>query len=96
MARRRYLIAYDIADPTRLRRICTLMEDHGDRLQYSVFLCDLSAAELAELEDAVAEVMDVRADSVVRIDLGPAGAAAPVHVLGRPRILPTGSGPTIV
>jgi hypothetical protein len=36
MARRRYLMAYDIADPRRLRRICTLMEDHGERLQYSV------------------------------------------------------------
>ena len=34
MARRRYLVAYDIADPVRLRRVCTLMEDHGDRLQY--------------------------------------------------------------
>jgi CRISPR-associated endonuclease Cas2 len=30
-------MAYDIADPKRLRRICTLMEDHGERLQYSVF-----------------------------------------------------------
>ena len=38
MTRRRYLLAYDIADPKRLRRVCSLMEDHGERLQYSVFL----------------------------------------------------------
>lgn len=95
MARRRYLLAYDIADPKRLRRICTLMEDHGDRLQYSVFLCDLSIAELAELESAVTEVMNLREDSVIQIDLGPQHAPAPVRALGRPRRLPS-PGPGIV
>lgn len=89
-------MAYDIADPKRLRRVCTLMEDHGDRLQYSVFLCDLSVAELAELESAVVAEMNLGVDSVVRIDLGPLGAAASVHTLGRRRVLPSGGGPTIV
>ena len=36
MARRRYLIAYDIAHPRRLRVTCKIMEGYGDRLQYSV------------------------------------------------------------
>ncbi len=89
-------MAYDIADAKRLRRVCTLMEDHGSRLQYSVFLCDLSVAELAELESAVVLEMDLRDDSVVRIDLGPVGAAAAVNTLGRRRVLPPGGGPTIV
>ena len=88
MARRRYLMAYDIADPRRLRRICTLMEDHGERLQYSVFLCDLTVAERAELEGAVTAVMVLREDSVVQIDLGPVSAPAAVRCLGRPRALP--------
>ncbi len=96
MARRRYLMAYDIADPQRLRRICALMEDHGDRLQYSVFLCDLSAAEVAELEAAVQEVMDLSADSVVQIDLGPVGASATVRSIGRRRNLPGGGQAQIV
>lgn len=95
MARRRYLMAYDIAEPVRLRRICRLMEDHGERLQYSVFLCDLTVAERAELETAVTEVMNLAEDSVVQIDLGPVTAAAPVRCLGRPRRLPA-SGPKIV
>lgn len=89
-------MAYDIAEPARLRRICTLMEDHGERLQYSVFLCDLSIAERAELEGAVIDVMDLAADSVVQIDLGPVAAAAPIRCLGRPRLLPGGGGPQIV
>lgn len=95
MARRRYLLAYDIADPARLRRICTLMEDHGERLQYSVFLCDLTVAELTELEDAVVATMSLQEDSVVQIDLGPVSACAPVRSIGRPRRLPS-SGPQIV
>ncbi|MGH3185527.1 MAG: CRISPR-associated endonuclease Cas2, partial [Streptosporangiaceae bacterium] len=89
MARRRYLMAYDIADPKRLRRVCTLMEDHGERLQYSVFLCDLTVAELAELESAVTEAMNLHEDSVVQIDLGPLPAPAAVRTLGRPRRQPT-------
>lgn len=92
VARRRYLMAYDIADPKRLRRICTLMEDHGERLQYSVFLDDLA---VAELESAVTEVMHVQEDSVVQIDLRSLHAAAPVRALGSPRPLPT-TGPGIV
>jgi len=95
MARRRYLTAYDIADPGRLRRICTLMEDHGERLQYSVFLCDLTVAERAELEDAVVARMNLQEDSVVQIDLGPIGGCATVRSIGRPRRLPS-SGPQIV
>jgi len=95
MARRRYFIAYDIADPVRLRRICTLMEDHGERLQHSVFLCDLTRAERVELEEVVVAIMNLTHDSVVQIDLGPATAPAVVRALGRPRRLPV-TGPQIV
>lgn len=95
MARRRYLMAYDIAHPQRLRRICSLMEGHGDRLQYSVFVCDLTIAERTELETAVIQIMDLREDSVVQIDLGPTTAPATVRAIGRPRHLPD-NGPQIV
>jgi CRISPR-associated protein Cas2 len=36
------------------------MKDHGVRLQYSVFLCHLGSAELAELEAAVTAVVQLR------------------------------------
>ena len=95
MARRRYLIAYDIADQKRLRRICTLMEDHGRRLQYSVFLCDLSTAELVELECSAVAIMNSRVDSIVRVDLGSNESPAAVRVIGARREFP-GTGPQIV
>ncbi|HEX5115100.1 MAG TPA: CRISPR-associated endonuclease Cas2 [Pseudonocardiaceae bacterium] len=95
MARRRYLVAYDIADPVRLRRVCAVMEDHGERLQYSVFLCDLGVAERAEMESKVSSIMDLNQDSVVEIDLGPLANPAAIRTIGKRRTLP-GSGPQIV
>ncbi|RZS44718.1 CRISPR associated protein Cas2 family [Herbihabitans rhizosphaerae] len=65
------------------------------RLQYSVFVCDLSLAERAELESNVTEIMNLAADSVVQIDLGPTASPAAIRTLGRPRTLP-GAGPQIV
>jgi CRISPR-associated protein Cas2 len=95
MARRRYLIAYDIANPKRLRRVIKIMESYGERLQYSVFLCDLSGMELSRWHAEILDIIHLGEDSVVSIDLGAVDAAVPVRVLGAPRRLPQ-QGPTIV
>ncbi|WP_409461710.1 hypothetical protein [Amycolatopsis sp. GA6-003] len=71
-------MAYDIADPARLRRVCVLMEDRGECLQRSVFLCGLSLAERAELKSLVTDV----------IGLGPLRSAPPIRTLGKPCTLP--------
>jgi CRISPR-associated protein Cas2 len=36
-----YLVAYDIANPKRLRHVAQTCEDFGIRVEYSVFECDL-------------------------------------------------------
>ncbi len=36
------LIAYDIANPSRLRKVSIACKDFGIRVEYSVFECDLS------------------------------------------------------
>lgn len=95
MARRRYLIAYDISDPVRLRRVIKVMESYGERLQYSVFLCDLSGVELVQWLKDIGAVVNLSADSVVRIDLGDSQRPTEISVLGRPRRLPR-RGATIV
>ncbi len=94
MARRRYLIAYDIAHPRRLRLTCKLMEGYGDRLQYSVFLCDLNTAEMATWEREIRPVLDLGEDSIVIIDLGRPGKTA-IRCVGIARQIPH-AGPTIV
>ena len=72
-SRRRYLIAYDIREPARLRRVCKLMEANGDRIQYSVFICDLTRTELIHLRASGERIMNLAEDSVVIVDLGDIG-----------------------
>jgi CRISPR-associated protein Cas2 len=88
MARRRFLIAYDICDPQRLRQVCKTMESFGERLQYSVFVCDLSRTELVHTRTAVEGIMDLTEDSIVIVDLG-AITGARFTLIGRRRPLPT-------
>lgn len=95
MARRRYLIAYDICDPKRLRRVIKVMESFGQRLQYSVFLCDLSDMERIAWEVEILTVMRTTEDSVVHIDLGAVDVSAEIGIIGTSRRLPA-RGPTIV
>jgi CRISPR-associated protein Cas2 len=94
VARRRHLIAYDICEHKRLRRVCKTMEEYGERLQYSVFICDLSRTELIHARAAVEQEMDPSEDSVVIVDLGEPRTAKFTFV-GQRRALPT-SGPRII
>lgn len=69
--RRLTLVAYDIADPARLRRVHKVVRDFGDPLQYSVFLCALSKKDAAVLETRLVKVMNQVRDQVMFVDLGP-------------------------
>lgn len=88
MARRRFLIAYDIADPRRLRRVAKTMEEYGERVQYSVFICDLSRTELVHARAKVEAEMEFGADSILVIDLGEP-TSAKITFVGVRRPLPT-------
>jgi CRISPR-associated protein Cas2 len=70
MARRRYLVAYDIRDDKRLRQVASCMEGFGERIQYSVFVCDLSDREFVEMRVDVESRMKSSEDSVMVVDLG--------------------------
>lgn len=88
MSRRRLLIAYDIADPKRLRRVIKIMESYGTRLQYSVFICDLAGSEELHWRSDILDVIKLGEDSVVSIELGPTARPAQINVMGVPRQLP--------
>lgn len=70
--RNRYLLVYDIRNAKRLRRVHQVACDYGYPLQYSVFACDLTRAELIGLRAALSEEMHTVIDSVGIFDLGPA------------------------
>jgi CRISPR-associated protein Cas2 len=80
-----YIVAYDIADPRRWRRIFRLMNGYGEWVQLSVFQCSLSRRRRIELKLALEEILNHAADHVVILDLGPAASLRPrVESLGKP------------
>ena len=91
MARRRYLVAYDIREDRRLRSIAGCMEGYGTRIQYSVFVCDLSDREKVIMRGDIEGIMKTSEDSVMVIDLGQAGDSSRFLFLGHHEKLPTSS-----
>ena len=83
--RNRYIVAYDVSDAKRLRRTFKKMNGFGDPLQYSVFVCDLSTKERVILEEALTEIINLKEDGVLIVDIGPVNgrAVAAVQTLGR-------------
>lgn len=96
MSRRRYLVAYDICEPGRLRTVHKLVLAYGERLQYSVYLCDLTGVQLIELRTKLREIIHHDIDAVSIFDLGPAEGRTvrAVQHLGRPATEPD-DGPAI-
>ena len=58
------VVAYDIADKRRLRRVMKLMEDYGSRRQKSVFECELQERHFVELRSKISELIDPEDDRV--------------------------------
>jgi CRISPR-associated protein Cas2 len=81
----RYLVTYDIRHPRRLRRVHEVAVDHGEQLQYSVYVCDLTRQQLVGLRAQLREELNLAEDSVSIFDLGPARGktANRVEHLGR-------------
>ncbi|HHW08370.1 MAG TPA: CRISPR-associated endonuclease Cas2 [Firmicutes bacterium] len=67
-----FIVSYDICDPKRLRRVHQYVQDFGDPLQYSVFLCSLTSLELAQLREGLRDLINHRDDQVLFIRLGQA------------------------
>jgi len=71
MSRRRFLVAYDVADDRRRTQIFKTLYAYGDHAQYSVFFCELDAQELAELRGKLRRAMHDTEDQIMLLDLGP-------------------------
>jgi CRISPR-associated protein Cas2 len=59
------LVAYDIADEKRLRRVANLCEDYGIRVQYSIFECRLDERSFAQLWAGLLALIDDHEDRLV-------------------------------
>lgn len=66
----RYLVCYDISDSKRLHKVHRKMKGYGEALQYSVFCCDLTAAEKTILWSELHKIINHREDQILFVDLG--------------------------
>ncbi len=91
-----YIIAYDISDPKRWRRLFKLMHGYGEWLQLSIFQCRLSRLRHAELIALVDGIIHHKDDHVVFMDLGPADRVVPRVVSLGKEYEPVERAPVIV
>jgi CRISPR-associated protein Cas2 len=78
-----YLVAYDISDPKRLRKVATTCEDFGLRKQLSVFLCRLSTTDMVKLRNRLYDLIDLQKDQVLFVPMC-AKCVNAIEALGRP------------
>lgn len=91
-----YIVAYDISDEKRLRKVFKLMKGYGEWLQFSIFQCRLSARRHAELMSLLDGMIVSGHDHVVMLDLGPADSVKPKIISLGKSFDPVAREPTIV
>jgi CRISPR-associated protein Cas2 len=72
------LVSYDVntqdsAGRKRLRRIARLCQNHGTRVQFSVFECELTPAQWTALRQSLMDTMNAEKDSLRFYFLGARG-----------------------
>lgn len=58
------LIAYDIPSDRRRSQVARLLANRGERVQYSVFECDLTPAGYSELQEQILALVNPRRDRI--------------------------------
>jgi len=91
-----YIVAYDIGDPKRWRRVFRLMNGYGDWVQLSLFQCQLSRQRHAELIALLDGIIHNGEDHLVLLDLGPAENIVPRVVSLGKTFTPVAREPVIV
>lgn len=81
-----YLVTYDICDPKRLRQVFKCLRNWGDHIQYSVFECQLTDADLLLCIAELADLLNHGEDQVLVIDLGRVASRSDrlIDAIGRP------------
>ena len=58
------VVSYDIPDDRRRNRVCKLLKDYGERVQYSVFECMLRPDDLKRLRERLKPLLVLEEDDV--------------------------------
>jgi len=85
------LITYDVSTETdggkrRLRRVARACRDYGQRVQYSVFECNVDPAQWVKLKDRLLKEIDAESDSLRFYYLGANWKPRVEHVGAKPAL----------
>ncbi len=80
-----WLIAYDIRDDRRLRKVAKLLESYGRRMQYSVFFSYLNQRDMEKLKWEITCITEPE-DSIIYIGLCPSCVEKINPISKRPKI----------
>lgn len=94
MERRWHLVAYDVRDDRRLRRVARHLEGYGERVQLSLFRCRLTVRSRARLLWELASILAPE-DSLLVLPLCER-CEARVCVRGAARPWPQVEGPCLI
>lgn len=69
------LVTYDVsltdaAGAKRLRKVAKICKDHGQRVQNSVFECDLTGAQYIALKHQLSQIINSTSDTIRLYNLG--------------------------
>ena len=87
-----WLVCYDVHDPARLRRCAGVLEGSGQRMQYSVFRCWMTPAQMHRLRWELTQVLEPE-DEVLLDPAVPALRGRDGDDATRPASCPTGRRP---
>lgn len=59
-----FVVIYDIRDTRRLHRVAKVMESYGQRVQKSIFECDLEKTAFFRLRKHLDQIIDPDEDSI--------------------------------
>jgi len=77
-----YLICYDIVAPKRLAKIAKTLLGYGQRVQYSVFECDLNEQQYTKLHNKLTRLMNSTEGDSLRTYRLCTNCAQTVEVIG--------------
>jgi len=83
------LITYDVNTQTpegrkRLRQVSKTCQDFGQRVQNSVYECEVDAGQLLKVKDRLVRLIDAETDSLRFYNLGNKGQSKVEHVGAKP------------
>jgi CRISPR-associated protein Cas2 len=80
------LVAYDIADSRRLRKVANLCKNYGVRIEYSVFECDLDEKLFSSFWEQLRKLIDAKKDRLIvyRICANCVGGIDSIGLICRP------------